>query len=177
MKKFTSLDVEARAQQGRENFLKGYNCAQSVVAAFSDLLDDDRDTLLRLSASFGGGMGRLRMTCGAVSGMAMLAGLENGCATPAGNLDARAVNYALVQELAAEFKEENDSLVCARLLGLRSGKIESPRPGERTVEYYRNRPCPKLIECACRIYARHLNSTLSSATAGGNGDEIGTQEH
>lgn len=156
MAKIGNIDIEARACAGRENFLKGYNCAQSVIAAFADVYpDDDIDTLLRLAASFGGGMGRLRMTCGAVSGMFMLAGLENGSATP-GNLDARARNYALVQELGAKFSEENDSMICATLLGLRTGTVEPPRPSERTAEYYRQRPCPRLIESACRIYAQHL---------------------
>lgn len=158
MKKVGDIDVEECGQRGRDNFLKGYNCAQSVVEAFSDLFDVDREALLRLAASFGGGMGRLRMTCGAVSGMFVLAGLENGSPV-AGDLDARTVNYALVQELGARFKAENDSLVCAELLGLRSGKIEPPRPSERTTEYYRDRPCPRLIECACRIYAEHLKGS------------------
>ena len=89
MAKATEIDIEARAKAGRENFLNGYNCAQSVIAAFADIYpSDDIDTLLRLSASFGGGMGRLRMTCGAASGMFMLAGLENGSATPR-NMEAR----------------------------------------------------------------------------------------
>ena len=151
-----SIDIDQRGEQGRQNFLKGYNCTQSVVAAFADLFPEcDQDTIMRIAASFGGGMGRLRLTCGAVTGLSMLAGLECGNPLP-GDLDARARNYALVQELAAEFKEENDSLICADLLGLRAGTIEPPRPSERTTEYYKSRPCPRLIECACRIYARHL---------------------
>ncbi len=90
MAKATEIDIETRAKAGRENFLKGYNCAQSVIAAFADIYpSDDIDTLLRLSASFGGGMGRLRMTCGAASGMFMLAGLENGSATPGVHAHAR----------------------------------------------------------------------------------------
>ena len=151
-----NFDIEARAQAGRENFLKGYNCTQSVIAAFADLFPEhDSDTLLRLAASFGGGMGRLRMTCGAVSGMFMLAGLENGSATP-GNMEARTRNYALVQELGKKFEQEYDSMICATLLGLRTGTIEPPRPSERTADYYRQRPCPRIIESACRIYAQHL---------------------
>lgn len=149
------INVEERATAGRENFLKGYNCTQSVLSAFADVFDVPHDVLMRMAAGFGGGTGRLRLTCGAVNALAMLAGLENGNPEP-GNLDARARNYALVQELAAKFKQENDSLICAELLGLRSGKIEPPRPSERTTEYYKARPCPRLIECACRIYAQHL---------------------
>ena len=71
-------------------------------------------------------------------------------------MEERTRNYALLQEWAAKFKEENDSLICASLLGMRTGKIEPPRPSERTTEYYRERPCPRLVECACRIYAHHL---------------------
>lgn len=150
------IDVEALAQRGRDYFLKGYNCCQAVVATFLEFFPDaDAETALRMAASMGGGMGRLRLTCGAVSGLALLAGLENGSAHPE-SADDKAKNYALVQQLAAEFKEENDSLVCAELLGLRSGAIDPPRPSERTTEYYRARPCPKLVQCACRIYARHL---------------------
>ena len=85
----------------------------------------------------------------------MLAGLE--CGNADGDQQARAKNYALVQQLAAAFKEENDSLICADLLGLRSGQIDPPRPSERTAEYYRARPCPVLVASACRIYAQHLS--------------------
>ena len=150
-----NIDVDERGERGRENFLTGLNCAQSVIAAFADQFPDaDIDTAMRMAASFGGGMGRLRLTCGAVSGLAMLAGLECGAVT--GDLDARARNYALVQQLAAAFKAENDSLICSELRGLRSGQIDPPRPSERTSDYYRSRPCPVLIATACRIYARHL---------------------
>lgn len=149
------INIEERAQKGHDHFLSGLNCAQSVLAAFSDLFPDaDIDTAMRVAASFGGGMGRMRMTCGAVSGLAMLAGLECGSAN--GDQLARANNYALVQQLAAAFKAENDSLICAELLGLRSGQIDPPRPSERTAEYYHARPCPVLVASACRIYARHL---------------------
>ncbi len=157
MDNLEDINIEERAERGRYHFLSGLNCAQSVVAAFRDLFPDaDIDTALRMAASFGGGMGRMRMTCGAVSGLAMLAGLE--CGSAIGDQDARTRNYALVQELAAAFKAENDSLICAELLGLRSGQIDPPRPSERTAEYYRARPCPVLVACACRIYAQHLKS-------------------
>ena len=150
-------DIEQCANRGVELFKQGYNCAQAVALAFADLYADriSRDTLAAMAASMGGGMGRLRLTCGAVTGMALLAGLENGPSNP-GDMTARTANYALVQQLAAEFKAENDSLICAELLGLRSGQVEPPRPSERTAAYYKARPCPKMVECACRIYARHL---------------------
>lgn len=153
------IDPTARARQGRENFLKGYNCTQSVLKVFEDIIAErggDMASLMRAASSFGGGMGRMRLTCGAVSALAMLAGLELGSDTPPALAD-KTRNYELVQHLAAKFKVENDSLICSELLGLRTGKIDSPKPTERTAEYYRSRPCPALIACACRIYAEHLN--------------------
>lgn len=152
-----NIDIEQRAARGVELFKQGYNCAQAVALAFADVYAGriSRDTLAAMAASMGGGMGRLRLTCGAVTGMALLAGLENGPSEP-GNMPERTANYALVQQLAAEFKAENDSLICAELLGLRAGSVEPPRPSERTAAYYKARPCAKMVECACRIYARHL---------------------
>ena len=154
--KLTKEDIEARVKRGVELFKSGYNCAQAVVGAFADLYGVPQDVALRMSASFGGGMGRMRLTCGAASGMFLLAGLENGCATTE-SPQKRAENYALVQELAAEFKEENGSLTCAELLGLRTGKTESPTPNARTQEYYKNRPCAMMVESACRIFAKKIS--------------------
>ena len=154
--KLTKEDIEARVKRGVELFKSGYNCAQAVVGAFADLYGVPQDVALRMSASFGGGMGRMRLTCGAASGMFLLAGLENGCATTE-SPQKRAENYALVQELAAEFKEVNGSLTCAELLGLRTGKTESPTPNARTQEYYKNRPCAMMVESACRIFAKKIS--------------------
>ena len=154
--KLTQEDIEARVKRGVELFKSGYNCAQAVVGAFADLYGVPQDVALRMSASFGGGMGRMRLTCGAASGMFLLAGLENGCATTE-SPQKRAENYALVQELAAEFKEVNGSLTCAELLGLRTGKTESPTPNARTQEYYKNRPCAMKVESACRIFAKKIS--------------------
>lgn len=151
-KRLTEEEIEARVARGVELFKSGYNCAQAVVGAFADLYDVPQDVALRMSASFGGGIGRMRLTCGAASGMFMLAGLENGCGTVE-EPQRRAENYALVQELAELFKQENGSITCAELLGLRSGKAESPTPGARTQEYYSKRPCAMMVETACRIFA------------------------
>ena len=155
--KLTNEEIEARVARGVKLFKSGYNCAQAVVCAFADLYGVPQDVALRMSASFGGGMGRMRLTCGAASGMFLLAGLENGCATTE-SPEKRAENYALVQELAAEFTEENGSLTCAELLGLRTGKIEPPTPSERTKEYYKQRPCAVMVESACRIFSNKINT-------------------
>lgn len=155
----TEQEIEERVARGVELFKSGFNCAQSVVGAFADLYGVPQDVALRMSASFGGGIGRMRLTCGAASGMFMLAGLENGCSTVEAPAK-RAENYSLVQELAAEFKAVNGSLTCAELLGLRTGKTEPPTPGERTHEYYKHRPCAMMVESACRIFASRLNKQL-----------------
>ncbi len=155
MNKLTSEDIEARAKRGVELFKQGYNCSQSVVGAYCDLFDIPFDVAMRMSASFGGGMGRMRLTCGAATGMFMLAGLDNGLSTP-GEPQKRAENYSLVQKLAEEFKELNGSLTCAELLGMRAGKVDIPLPSTRTPEYYRSRPCSKMVESACEIFGNHL---------------------
>ena len=110
--KLTKDEIDARVARGVELFKNGYNCAQAVAGAFADLYGVPQDIALRMSASFGGGMGRMRLTCGAASGMFLLAGLENGCATTE-SPEKRAENYALVQNLAERFKAENRSLICA----------------------------------------------------------------
>lgn len=156
-KKLTQEEIEERVARGVELFKSGYNCAQAVAGAFADLYGIPQDVAFRMSASFGGGIGRMRLTCGAASGMFMLAGLENGCTTTE-TPQKRAENYALVQKLAAEFTKENGSLTCAELLGLRSRKIEAPTPSERTKEYYKQRPCAMMVESACRIIAKEINN-------------------
>ena len=153
------LDVEEREAAGEANFRRGYNCAQSVMLTFADIYGLSEELALRVSASFGAGMGRMRMTCGAVSGMFLLAGLENGSVI-AGDLVGRGRNYESVRELAEKFKVETGSIICAELLGLKPAQIkeESSRPSARTADYYRKRPCPKMVGLACRIYAEFLNA-------------------
>lgn len=159
----TNDQIEERAQRAVELFKQGYNCSQAVFTACADLYDImDEQLALRLSASFGGGMGRMRMVCGAASGMFMLAGLHNGSATPHDN-DGKMANYAFVQQLAGEFKNTYGSLICAELLGLApkgqcNVKLDlDPRPAERTPEYYEKRPCSEMVAEAVRIYLRNLN--------------------
>ena len=114
----TTEEIEARAQRAQDLFKQGYNCSQAVFASCADLYDmKDEALALRLSASFGGGTGRMRMTCGAANGMFMLAGLECGSATPHDN-EGKMGNYKRVQQLAGDFKAKYGSLICAELLGL-----------------------------------------------------------
>lgn len=160
----TNEEIEARAQRATDLFKQGYNCAQAVFAACADVYGiTDEQLALRLSASFGGGMGRMRLVCGAASGMFMLAGLHNGSATPHDN-EGKMANYAFVQQLAGEFKGKYGSLICAELLGLApkgqcNVKLDlDPRPADRTPEYYEKRPCGEMVAEAVRIYLRNLKS-------------------
>lgn len=131
-----------------ENFLNGCNCAQSVLCAFSDKIGMDEKTLMRLGSSFGGGMGRLREVCGAVSAMFMIAGLLKGYDI-AGNDIGKTRHYQLVQELAKKFKEKHETIICRELLGL--DEADNPIPSKRTPEYYESRPCESFIRTAAEI--------------------------
>ncbi|MFV0545099.1 MAG: C-GCAxxG-C-C family protein [Bacteroides sp.] len=147
--------MEERVEKAVELFKSGYNCSQSVVAAFADMYGFDQEQALRMAASFGGGIGRMRETCGAACGMFLLAGLENG-AVEATDRQGKAANYALVQELAEEFKKRNGSMICAELLGLRPKENMTSQPEERTTQYYAKRPCAKMVEEAARIWVEHI---------------------
>lgn len=158
----TEQDIELRAQRAQELFKQGYNCAQAVFASCADLYGiTDESLALRLAASFGGGIGRMRMVCGAASGMFMLAGLEKGSATPHDN-EGKMANYAFVQQLAGDFKAKYGSLICAELLGLApKGQFDvkldlDPKPAERTPEYYEKRPCGEMVSEAVRIYLKSI---------------------
>lgn len=137
-----------------ELFKNGYNCSQSVFLAFSDMYGVDRETALRLSSSFGGGMGRLREVCGAVTGMFMVAGILYGYSDPKDHA-AKTEHYKRIQYLAREFEEKNHSIICRELLGLGSGK-DSPVPEQRTDEYYKKRPCQKLVAMAAEIMDKYI---------------------
>ena len=134
-----------RRERAMALFEEGYNCAQSVFLAFSDLHGMDTHTAAALSSSFGGGMGRLREVCGAVSGMFLTAGAR----------EEKAAHYARIQELAKAFEEKNGSIVCRELLGL-SVKREEPTPKERTAEYYKKRPCKELVGDAAEILEKYI---------------------
>lgn len=151
----TNEEIEARAQRATDLFKQGYNCSQAVFASCADLYGiTDESLALRLSASFGGGIGRMRMVCGAASGMFMLAGLQNGSSTPHDN-QGKMANYAFVQQLAGEFKARYGSLICAELLGL-APKPQDPKPEERTQQYYEKRPCAEMVAEAVRIFLHSL---------------------
>ena len=146
---------EERIEMAVSLFKEGFNCSQSVVAAFADKYGFTREQALKMSASFGGGIGRMRETCGAACGLFMLVGLETG-ATEGADREGKAVNYALVQELAEEFKQRNGALRCADLLGLSKKEPVVSTPEARTDQYYAKRPCVKMVEEAARIWCEYL---------------------
>jgi C_GCAxxG_C_C family probable redox protein len=154
-----TINVEERVERARRYFLEGYNCAQAVVMAFDDIMNMDVNALARLTAPFGGGMGRMREVCGTVSGMAFVAGAIAPSSDPK-NLEERKNNYALVQIFADKFRTENGDIVCRRLLGLEPmvERSETAMPSERTAEYYKKRPCVEYVACAARIVAEYLVS-------------------
>ena len=151
------INIEEREARAREYFTAGYNCAQAVVMAFSDIMSLDEVGAARIAAPFGGGMGRMREVCGAVSGMTMVAGAISPATDPK-NMVERKNNYVLVQHFAAMFREQNGDIVCRRLLSLepREENAETAMPSQRTAEYYKKRPCVEYVATAARIVATYL---------------------
>lgn len=146
--------MEKRVEKAVEYFKSGYNCSQSVACAFADLYGMDAETALKVSASFGGGIGRMRETCGAACGLFILAGLQCGSTNPK-DAEGKGNNYKVVQELAEEFKKANGFLKCRDLLGLDKETKESHVPAQRTAEYYAKRPCAEIVRSAAQIWAEH----------------------
>lgn len=137
------------SEKAANNFKSGYNCAQSVFLAFAEDFGFDKETALKLSSSFGGGMGRLREVCGAVSSMFAIAGLKHGYTSPNDD-EAKAKHYELIQSLAEKFKSKYGTIICRELLELPEGS-DSPIPSKRTEEYYQTRPCEAFIRYAAEI--------------------------
>ena len=135
------------AEKAAELFVNGYNCAQAVVVAFSDVTGLDADFAAKFSSSCGGGMGRMREVCGAVSGMLMVAGLLYGYDTPGDDVSKKS-HYQLVQSLAAGFREKYGSIVCREIL---KNPPSDPSPTPRTEAFYRDRPCARCVYLAAKL--------------------------
>ena len=171
-------ETEARVAQAVSYFKEGYNCSQSVAMTFADVYDVPVALMARLSATFGGGIGRMRETCGAACGMFLLAGLEvtdaedkplssgidNATFNPYPNADMKKADYEVAQKLAASFKEVTGSLLCKELLGLTKKNADGTTPDikivatpeARTEEYYKKRPCSFMVETGVRSYMKYL---------------------
>ena len=128
-------------------FVEGYNCAQAVAAAFGDLTGLEEKTAARMASCFGGGMGRMREVCGAVSGMLMVAGILYGYDDPKATTAKREL-YAQVQAMAGQFRAEMGSIICRDLL---KNPPADPNPSPRTAEYYSSRPCARMVATAAKI--------------------------
>jgi len=139
-------------KKAAELFLQGYNCAQAVVVAFGDMTGLEEKYAARLISSFGGGMGRMREVCGAVSGMLLVAGLLYGYDTP-GDDASKKTHYTRVQYLAGQFREQVGSIVCREIL---KNPPSDPNPSPRTAEYYAKRPCARMVLTAGQILDRYI---------------------
>ncbi len=120
---------------------KGYTCAQTALCVYSDLLEMDESDLFRISEGFGGGMGGMMLTCGAVTSMAMAAGLKNSCGDPE-VCSTKGATIRLVRKLAEEFRKKNGSVICRELKGVETKEVL--------------RECPGCIEDAIRIMGKEL---------------------
>ena len=146
--------MSAHSDLARELYKKGYNCSQSVFAAFCDETGLEINTALKIASSFGGGMGRLREVCGAVTGMFMVVGMKHGY-IDASDKRAKTEHYRLIQDLAKQFEKENGSIICRELLGI-SIKHDNPIPEARNENYYKKPPCTELVEQAARILDEYI---------------------
>ena len=153
------FDIEERVKIAVQNFESGYNCAQSVFLAYSDVFELNLDMAKKMSVSFGGGVGRMREICGTVSAMAMLVGFKYPVLDQQ-DQKARAKNYAMVQKMSDLFKENHDTIICRSLLPAAEASQTAPEPSARTAEYYAKRPCSKYVEDAARIAGRMLKNEL-----------------
>lgn len=143
-----------RADKAEELFRKGYNCSQSVFAAFADELHMSVEEAARIASPFGAGFGKLREVCGAVSGMTLAAGYLKGYDDPS-DYESKKQLYALIQKMCAEFKDLEGTIICRELLGLKEGE-DAAEPSVRTEEYYRSRPCIGACRAAAGIAEKYL---------------------
>ena len=140
------------ADRAVDLFKEGYNCAQAVAMAFCEELNMTPSAVARMASSFGGGMGRMREVCGAVSGMLLVAGILYGYDTSDDDT-AKKAHYALVQQLAGQFREKMGSIVCRELL---KNPPSDPAPTPRSAEFYQKRPCARMVYLAAKIMEDHL---------------------
>ncbi len=150
-----------RTDKAKELFMKGYNCTQSVLGAFCDVMGMDFDTTMKLASSFGGGIARMRHVCGTCTAMFMVAGMVRGYTVHEAKV--KSEYYAFVQGMAKDFEARNGSIICRELLDSRSkfsktvDNGNSPDANERTAEYYRARPCLAIVEDAVKMTCEKLD--------------------
>lgn len=149
------MNIQKKRQEAQALFRAGYNCSQSVFAAFSEEIGMSREMALMVSAGLGGGVGRMREVCGAMSALAMLAGFRHPM-QDGHDVDGKREIYRTVQQMAAEMRAINGgSIICRELLGLKAAE-GVPQPEARTGTYYQRRPCPEIVGNAAAIACRML---------------------
>lgn len=146
-----SLQKMSKGEKAEALFMKGYNCSQSVAAAFAEEMNMQEADAARLTIGFGGGIGRMREVCGTVSGMAFVLSALYGD-------EGKGSVYAKIQAVAEKFEQENGSIVCRELLGLDKNGKRCPVPEPRTEQYYKKRPCNQLVHMAADILAEFLKT-------------------
>lgn len=154
--------MQSHGEKAKALFLEGYNCTQAVVGAFYEEMGLNKEQALRMASPFGGGMGRLREVCGTFSGILIVLGYFYGYDDPK-DYEGKKELYAKVQELAGKFKEDNGSIICKELLGLK-GRDTSPVPEKRTEDYYKKRPCPELAAYAANLLEKYLETHAPEET-------------
>lgn len=146
--------MQSKADRARALFEEGYSCSQSVFGAFAEECGLEQKLAFQIASGLGGGVGRLRETCGAITGIALVLGIKQGYWEPSA-IEEKTKLYAAIGELAERFRKRTGSIVCRELLGLSSVEY-NPKPDERTAEYYQNRPCKELIALAAELLEEHL---------------------
>lgn len=142
-------------EKAAELFVNGSNCSQAVAVAFCDVTGLEPEFAAKMASSFGGGMGRMREVCGAVSGMLLVLGLLYGYDDPGEKDAAKKAHYALVQALAGKFRERNGSIICREIL---KNPPTDPSPTPRTEEFYKSRPCARLVVCAAELLDEYIEA-------------------
>jgi C_GCAxxG_C_C family probable redox protein len=148
-------ELEKKITKAISFFENGYNCSQAVFMAYADILGLEQETAAKIGTSFGGGMGRMREVCGAVSGMFLVLGMYYPATDPK-NKDSKTKNYEAVQRTAKEFKAQMGSYICADLLKTKH-QPENPEPAERNAKYYELRPCTRCVALAAQIVGAEIN--------------------
>ncbi len=138
-----------------ELFYKGYNCSQSVFAAFSDVMGIDMSYALRISQGLGGGVGRFRESCGAFTGAALVISCLYG-SDDSGH-EAKCALYQRVQDALMPFKAKYGTFVCRELLGEQPAENPS-MPQKRTDDYYASRPCPQIIAYTADLLDEYIKT-------------------
>lgn len=149
------INIEERAEKARKLFAEGYNCSQAVVLAYADCFGVDRDLAATLAAPLGGGVGRMREVCGAVTGMALVAGLRYPANNPA-DKEAKMRNYAVVKEVGTRFSDKFGSVVCRELLGLTPEKESGVSTNASSANPVKRCSCAEIVETAARIVGERI---------------------